>query len=391
MVHWLIPERPRHAALRLLAVACLLLLSVLAVNWSGLYNVAATRDHFDITRWFLDEGLRNSVKTHSMFIEVPPLDDPEFERLAAGHFDLVCASCHGSPASPRSPVASRMLPVPPPLSDAAREWNDADLFWIVKHGLKMTGMPAWVAFDRDDEVWAMVAFLKGLPQMDAETYRQLARVSASQASSPAADPFALAEAPAQVDVCARCHGGRDTMPASRLVPKLSGQKADYLLFALDSYANGTRPSGIMQPIAARLDQKTRRRLADYYAKQGERPPSGAPVAAAPEAIERGRRIAIDGVKERGIPPCLACHDDNKRAAFPILAGQYASYLAAQLRLWRTGGRDRTTLGAIMAPIARRLTDEQIDDVTLYFESTAGSDSRPVARLDQPEQQGDVGP
>ena len=55
-----------------------------------------------------------------------------------------------------------MLPPPPELSKAAKEWKDEELFWIVKHGIKYTGMPSWVAAERDDEVWSVVAFLKRL-------------------------------------------------------------------------------------------------------------------------------------------------------------------------------------------------------------------------------------
>jgi hypothetical protein len=67
-----------------------------------------------------------------------------------------------------------MLPSPPDLSTAVRDWRDRELFWIVKHGIKYTGMPAWVAAQRDDEVWAIVAFLRRLPTLDAAGYRELA-------------------------------------------------------------------------------------------------------------------------------------------------------------------------------------------------------------------------
>jgi mono/diheme cytochrome c family protein len=55
-----------------------------------------------------------------------------------------------------------MLPQPPDLADVVGEWNNAQLFRIVKHGVRFTGMPAWPMQDRDDEVWAMVAFLREL-------------------------------------------------------------------------------------------------------------------------------------------------------------------------------------------------------------------------------------
>ena len=67
-----------------------------------------------------------------------------------------------------------MLPEPPYLGGVVESWKPEQLFWIVKHGLKYTGMPSWPALSRDDEVWSVVAFLQRLPGMKPETYRGLA-------------------------------------------------------------------------------------------------------------------------------------------------------------------------------------------------------------------------
>ena len=67
-----------------------------------------------------------------------------------------------------------MVPAPPVLADVVDDWNSRELFWIVKHGIKYTAMPAWSTQRRDDEVWAMVAFLQQLPRMEAPHYRELA-------------------------------------------------------------------------------------------------------------------------------------------------------------------------------------------------------------------------
>jgi mono/diheme cytochrome c family protein len=67
-----------------------------------------------------------------------------------------------------------MLPSPPDLAVAMRPWKERELFWIVKHGFKYTGMPGWVALGREDEIWAVVAFLKKVPTLAPESYRDLA-------------------------------------------------------------------------------------------------------------------------------------------------------------------------------------------------------------------------
>ncbi len=360
-------SRRRFAAICAGVTLLLLALGGALVAASGLYNVAASRDHLAVTTLFLEFAMRRSVATHSMGIDSPRLDDPNLVRLGAGHFSGGCAPCHGAPGTPRSPVVQRMLPAPPPLGEAAHDWPPEQLFWIVKNGLKYTGMPAWVSQERDDEVWAVVAFLSELPEMSEEDYRALSGTVATVEG--AADEVLPAPGDAGLAAnCARCHGDGTAPPASRLVPKLAGQSAAYLEAALRSYAAGLRASGIMQAAVAELDEDAIGRLATYYAEMASAP-GAAPVAAASAGrIERGRRIATSGIADSGIPACLVCHSGTSAATFPRLAGQHAPYLVAQLRLWQHGLRDRTAHGAIMAPIARRLTAMQIDDVAAYFQS-----------------------
>ena len=132
-----------------------------------------------IVDWFLAFGMRNSVELRAMAITPPPLDNPDLVRLGAGHFHGGCAFCHGAPGIPVSPIARHMLPSPPDLTTSMRPWTDEELFWIVQHGIKYTGMPGWVALEREDEIWAVVAFLKRMPSIDAE---QLPRARARRRS-----------------------------------------------------------------------------------------------------------------------------------------------------------------------------------------------------------------
>jgi len=222
--------------------------------WSGLYNVAASRGHFAVTNAILTFGMRNSVKTHALGIEVPELGSDDLVRLGAAHFHSGCAFCHGAPGVPISPIALSMLPSPPDLSRSMREWRDRELFWIVKNGIKYTGMPAWVAQQRDDEVWAVVAFLRRLPALDAAAYRDLALGGLSVPAQSGGE-IATTEATSRaVSACARCHGENRRGPGSRLVPVLHGQPIGFLIAALDDYANARRPSGIMQPLASDLSR-----------------------------------------------------------------------------------------------------------------------------------------
>jgi len=141
-----------------LAVATFFL-AALAFALAGLGDIAASQGHWPFVERFLDFGMRRAVKRHASGIEVPKLDDPNMIRLGAAHFHRGCAFCHGAPGIPVNPIAKHMLPPPPELAVTMRPWQPNDLFWIVKNGFKYTGMPGWVAIEREDEIWAVVAFL----------------------------------------------------------------------------------------------------------------------------------------------------------------------------------------------------------------------------------------
>jgi cytochrome c553 len=332
--------------------------------WSGLYNVAASRGHWTLVEWFLDFGMRNSVARRAMLIQAPTLDDPELIKLGAGHFHGGCAFCHGAPGSSVSPIARHMLPPPPDLAKSTRAWTDQELFWIVQHGIKYTGMPGWVATERADEVWAVVAFLRHLPQLDASGYHQLALGGISLRSQ---DGKALAtiESNAQtVGACARCHGAEATGPTNALVPRLHGQPVEFLATALKEYAQGIRRSGIMQTLAADLGDDEIRRLAQYYAKLAV--PKFSAVSAEKSLLQRGEHLVAVGDAANGVPACNACHGRDALPAYPRLAGQSAAYMKGQLQLWRAGHHAATAGGAIMAPIAQRLSDQDVAAVTAYL-------------------------
>ena len=164
--------------------------------------------------------------------------------------------------------------------------------------------------------------------------------------------------------CARCHGDKAQLPLSNLVPVLHGQPADYLLASLKAYAEGKRRSGIMQPLAADLRPEDMRELADYYA--GLPPPQLQSKNSDAALVERGRKLAVEGRSHAGVLPCATCH--NNVGHYPRLEGQYAVYMAGQLRLWKAGIGPSTDGGATMMAIAQKLSDEDIKAVTSYFET-----------------------
>jgi cytochrome c553 len=330
--------------------------------WSGLYNVAASRGHWWVTDVFLRFAMESSVRTHAPDVEPPRLDDADLVLLGAGHYHSGCAYCHGAPGDPINPVAAEMLPSPPDLSERSPQWSDTQLFWLVKHGLKYAGMPAWPAQDRDDEVWAVVAFLRTLPDLDENGYAELVHGSATGGAAPDAAALAAAS-PNEVQSCVRCHGDAEA-PRSALVPRIQGQPNEVLARALRDYASGRRHSGVMQQLAADLKPSEIDALAAYYA--------GLPRVAAqdiprPEAdLDAGRRLAEEGQKSAGLPSCLSCHGNDGLPIFPRLLGQNARYMEEQLRAWKRGGKGTSDADRLMGNIAQRLSDEQIRDVSAWL-------------------------
>jgi cytochrome c553 len=364
-----------------IALAILLLLGAAAAAgavlfaWTGLYNVAASEGHWPVTRWFLEFAMRRSVSTHALAVERPPPFSEAMFRRGLGHFATACAPCHGAPGAPRNEVVRNMVPPPPDLATHAPRWRPQQLFWIVKHGLKYTGMPAWPAQQRDDEVWAMVAFLDRLPELAPEEYEPLARGPAPPVPPEPMWPLGKLDEPARsaLATCARCHGPAGEGDAAAAFPRLAGQSSAYLLETLRSYATGRRPSGIMQPVAVELRSETMQELARAFASIDARAFARPSALAQPdeEAIALGARLARAGVPERAVPACHSCHDTGATLSnplYPSLAGQPAEYLLDQLRLWQRGVRGGGAAAEIMARLADGLRPSEMEAVAAYFAS-----------------------
>jgi cytochrome c553 len=338
---------------------------------SGIVPITASSGHWPITASFLHFAMRRSVATHSLGQEVPSLDEPWLAQKGAAHYEAACRPCHGSPEHPRPVIAQHMTPRPPDLSKAVREWKAAELFYIVKHGVKLTGMPAWPAQQRDDEVWAMVAFLRQLPGLDAHGYRQLRDGTTSTAGQDTrADRASDERSPGIAHTCERCHGRDGRGLGSPAFPILKGQRPAYLLAALQAYSRDERHSGIMGPVAGNLHVEEMRQLAHYFGRL-TRPANPRSAISDAAALERGEEIARRGIPSQRVPACVACHGPGTtplNPSYPILAGQYSEYLVLQLELIQADRRGGSPYARLMRPVASRLTREQMQAVALYYES-----------------------
>lgn len=336
---------------------------------SGVMPVNASSGHWAITEWFLHFAMQRSVSTHSMGIAVPRLEDRVLVLQGAGHYEGGCKPCHGSPDLPLPIIPHHMTPHPPELSNAASLWDPEELFYIVKHGVKFTGMPAWPAQSRDDEVWALTAFLLELPNLDARGYRQLVGKDASNVEEEVPLAALTVQERHAIEACARCHGARGESRGEGAFPILAAQSREYIEAAMHAFATGQRKSGMMQPIAASVSAEDIQMLAIYYSEQ-DRVDSKQPSAA---AVERGEIIARQGIPSQGVPACLECHgpaDHDHNSHYPRLAGQHRRYLKLQLELFKSGSRGGSEYAHLMRPVANGLTAEQMTDVAGFYASLA---------------------
>jgi mono/diheme cytochrome c family protein len=139
---------------------------------SGIYDVAASKPHTNIVETIAHETMIHSVRMHARNIDAPA-------RITAAQvvggfcaYEAHCVMCHGAAAVARQRWVNGMTPDPPYLLDAPRRWTRPQLFWIVKHGIKMTGMPAWETELTDAQIWNVVAFIEANNDVSPHIYLQ---------------------------------------------------------------------------------------------------------------------------------------------------------------------------------------------------------------------------
>jgi mono/diheme cytochrome c family protein len=149
------------------------MIAVVGFAYSGIYDVAANSSHSGIVNWFLSTTSHASIERQAKDIQVPNLSDDALARAGVNDFNGMCAGCHGAPGQKPEPMGQGLSPPPPDLAESASELSPAELFWVIKNGIKMTGMPAWGVTHDDDSIWPVVAFITRLPNLDAAQYQEL--------------------------------------------------------------------------------------------------------------------------------------------------------------------------------------------------------------------------
>ncbi|PHR24250.1 MAG: cytochrome C [Hoeflea sp.] len=339
----------------------------------GLYNVSARQGHLPGVSWVLHTAYKNAVWLRAPSEEeVPDLTPPSLVDLGQGHYENACAFCHAMPGQSRAETALSMLPAPPHITEAVADWEPRHMFWIVKNGVKMSGMPAWPSQRRDDDVWAVVAFLTavkrgerhGEAQTELPAGGDLAGETGSLPLAPAAAVYR--------DQCLSCHGRDGFAGGNVFIPRLDTLPAAYVAASLQAYRSGARQSGIMQQAASQLSDPQIAALAAYIANQSRDRLAEHEVGNLdPELVSRGDVLAHGGDEKANIPSCVSCHgpaSSPRSDHFPPLAGQSEVFLRDQLMLWKSGRRGGTDRALMMHEAIPDLTKADMLALAQYYAS-----------------------
>ncbi|WP_158608604.1 nuclear transport factor 2 family protein [Stagnimonas aquatica] len=235
------------------AIAAIAVVAIggLGFIYSGVYPMGADDPHIKPVYWALDTLRERSIAVRASGIEVPPLDDPDMLLAGGADYNDMCAGCHLKPGKKSSEMSAGLYPQPPNLSlgaegHAGHEGGHGDVttsaarqFWIIKHGIKASGMAAFGPTHDDARIWAMVAFLQKLPTLDAAQYQILtARAEGDMAGMEGMDHDDASSHAHEVKAEKDAHAGMG-MP---------GMKADQHAMATDL----STPSGVMRAFQAAM-------------------------------------------------------------------------------------------------------------------------------------------
>jgi len=382
------------------------------VIYSGLVTVSARPPHTEATRYLLHTVFKSSVARRAASIDAAPdLTDPGLIALGARHYGEVCSSCHGGPGLGQSPQALAMRPRPQSLPAVVGQFSDAELFVILRDGVRFSAMPSWPADGNFDEIWPVVAFLRQLPGMSPEDYVKATSVDLGQPDAAPAElawqdrgtpedvalhekappldeylysvpstgwrPIGLDGAP--LAHCEACHGKDGTgAPTGGQAPNIAILSRQAIAQRLRDYASGRRQSGIMAVMASSLSEPQIDALAEHFAAL----PDKSLAASAPPKGGEGGAIVHDGLFARALPACATCHNAKAEGSaldVPPLAGQNAAFLLRRLNGFAEGdGPDRAGWNP-MHDIAAGLSPEERSAVATYL--AALPPSEPLAPHD----------
>jgi mono/diheme cytochrome c family protein len=237
----------KRILLALLVAAAVVAAGAAGFVYSGIYDIAATDQHTAPVFWLLKTTMRRAVQHQARGIDVPPLDDPALIAQGRALFVANCSRCHGAPGVAPEPFALGFRPAPANLANTGLEWKPAELYWTIKHGMKLTAMPAWEYRLPDRDLWAIVAYVQRLPYESPRAFREALRASAA----------APQPSPARMDAATAAGAS-----AKRLAPAADPERGRHVLLQYGCLTCHEIPGvvGAAIPVGPPLDRMGSRRF-----------------------------------------------------------------------------------------------------------------------------------
>jgi mono/diheme cytochrome c family protein len=162
---------------KLILLTLAFLFGVSLFLWSGVYNIAANDEHWAITNKLIEILRERSIEVRAEEIATPDdLNDASRIVSGAANYKEMCSACHLAPGTEITELHQGLYPQPPVFHQSTAEHEEHGMqnkFWVIKNGIKLTGMPAWGASHSDDEIWSLVAFINQLGKLSATEYQKL--------------------------------------------------------------------------------------------------------------------------------------------------------------------------------------------------------------------------
>jgi mono/diheme cytochrome c family protein len=143
--------------------------------YTGAFNIAADAPHTSAMFWLLETTRNRSIAVRASDVpQSPDLTDSKRIAAGAGLYSEMCSQCHLAPGMEATEISQGLYPRAPALSKGSPLTPD-EKFWVIKHGIKMSGMAAWGPTHNDTLIWDMVAFLQKLPTLSPSEYQAIVK------------------------------------------------------------------------------------------------------------------------------------------------------------------------------------------------------------------------
>lgn len=198
-------QQVKHHSITVITTVIVLAMAGGLFVYSGIYNIGADDPHTKPV-FSLIQTLRNrSIDVRAASLAVPNLDDSQTILKGAGQYAAMCTGCHLAPGNKHSEIRPGLYPKPPDLSQTRIDPRAA--FWVIKHGIKMSAMPAWGGSHDDETIWSMVAFLQKLPELTPDQYKELVANAPPDDDMPMSDGHNHMHKSPGPDDAGHAHGG----------------------------------------------------------------------------------------------------------------------------------------------------------------------------------------